>query len=82
MDFLQLAKARYSVRAYQPRAVEEKKLLKVLEAARVAPTAANRQPQRILVVRSEEGRKKLEKAANTFQAPVVLVVCADRSQAW
>lgn len=82
MDFLQLAKERYSVRTYQPKAVEEEKLLKILEAARVAPTAANRQPQRVLVVQSEEGRKKLAKAANTFQAPVVLVVCADHSQAW
>lgn len=45
MDFLEIAKKRYSVRNFQPKKVEKEKLLKILEAGRVAPTAANRQPQ-------------------------------------
>lgn len=45
MNFLELAKQRYSVRSYQDTKVEKEKLLKILEAGRVAPTGANRQPQ-------------------------------------
>ncbi len=82
MDFLQLAKQRYSVRSYQSRAVEGEKLSQILEAGRVAPTAANCQPQRILAVRSPEGLAKLSRAANLYDAPLALLVCADLSQAW
>ena len=46
MDFMQLAKERHSVRKYAPFEVEEEKILNILEAGRVAPTAANKQPQR------------------------------------
>ena len=46
MSLIDLMKARYSVRQYQSTPVEEEKLMAVLEAGRVAPTAANRQPQR------------------------------------
>lgn len=82
MEFLDLAKGRCSVRKYADRPVEEEKLAAVLEAGRVAPTACNNQPQRILVVRSPEGRAKVAKAARTFDAPVVLIVCADREESW
>ena len=82
MEFLDLAKTRCSVRKYAAQPVEEEKLKAVLEAGRVAPTGCNNQPQRIIVVRSPEGKAKLAKAANTFDAPVVLIVCADRAQTW
>ncbi len=49
MNFLELAKKRFSVRHYEAKKVEEDKLLQILEAGRVAPTAANHQPQRIIV---------------------------------
>lgn len=61
MDFLDLARERYSVRRYSDQKVEKEKIEKLIEAARIAPTAVNLQPQRILVVDSEEGIKKLEK---------------------
>ena len=64
MSLIDLMKARYSVRQYQSTPVEEEKLMAVLEAGRVAPTAANRQPQRIYVVRTPEALGKLAKAAN------------------
>ena len=54
MDFLELAKARYSCRSYTEQKVERDKIDKILEAARVAPTAVNYQPQRILVIQDEE----------------------------
>ena len=49
MDFLELAKKRYSERRYDSRPIEEEKLARILEAGRVAPTGANKQPQRIFV---------------------------------
>jgi nitroreductase len=82
MDFLALAKKRHSVRKYKPQPVEKEKLLKILEAGRVAPTAANRQPQRVLVVQEKPGLEKVSKAVKTFGAPLVLIVCGDQSEAW
>lgn len=54
MNFLDLAKKRYSVRKYTEQKVEQDKLDKILTAAHVAPTAANIQPVHLIVVR--EGR--------------------------
>ena len=83
MTFLELAKARYSVRAYKPDPIEEEKMDAILEAGRVAPTACNLQPQQIYVVRTEENRRKLAEICRfTFDAPVILVVGYDRSRAW
>ena len=59
MDFLALAKKRYACRKYLDRKVEPEKLAVVLEAGRVAPTGANRQPQRLIVVESPEGMERL-----------------------
>lgn len=82
MSVLDTAKARYSVRAYTDQAVEDEKLQKVLEIAHVAPTAANRQPVRLVVVRSSEGLSAVSESADIYGAPVVVVVCADISRAW
>ncbi|MEG0323116.1 MAG: nitroreductase family protein [Raoultibacter sp.] len=82
MSFLELAKKRCSIRAFQDKAVEPEKLNVILEAARVAPTACNRQPVRLLVVQSAESRALLSQAGRTFEAPLVIVVCADRDTAW
>ena len=49
MEFLSIAKQRFSVRSYTSQHVEPEKLEKILEAARVAPTAANLQPIRLIV---------------------------------
>lgn len=82
MDFLNLAKRRYSVRSYLPQAVEPEKITRILEAAHAAPTAANRQPVRLLVLQNRESLEKLEKAADLYHAPLAILVCADRSRAW
>lgn len=82
MSVLDTAKVRSSVRAYTEQAVEEDKLQKILEIARVAPTAANMQPVRLVVVRSREGLAAVSEAANIYGAPVAVVVCADKSKAW
>lgn len=82
MSFLELAKKRYAVRKFQGIKVEEEKLLKILEAGRVAPTAANGQPQRVIVIREEAGLEKLKKVANVYEAPLALIVCGDHKSVW
>ncbi len=82
MNFLELAKKRCSVRKFEAKKIEEEKLLKILEAGRVAPTAANHQPQRIIVVREDAGLSKVKKSANIYEAPLAIIVCADHPTAW
>ena len=83
MTFQELAKNRYSVRSFQDRPIEEEHLNLILEAGRVAPTACNFQPQKIYVARSAEAREKLASVCRcTFGAPVILVVCYDRTLEW
>ena len=60
-DFLKLAAARYSVRKFRPDPVEPEKLDLILRAGNLAPTACNLQPQRILVLSSEESLDKLRR---------------------
>ncbi len=61
MGFLKLAKKRFSVRSFNTAPVEAEKIEKILTAGNVAPTAANRQPFKILVIPTKEGLKKVEK---------------------
>ncbi len=76
MDFLELARTRYAVRSYLPRAVEQDKLDRVLEAVRLAPSGSNRQPWKFIVVRDPELRRLLVEACAQqrfiAEAPVVV----------
>lgn len=76
MDFQELVQNRYSVRNYQAKPVEDEKLLKVMEAARLAPSASNRQTWKFIIVKNEQKRKELARAGNNqqfiAQAPVVI----------
>lgn len=83
MNFLELVKDRYSVRKFDSKKVEKEKLDLILEAGRVAPTAVNYQPQRILVLDSEESLSKLkETTPYHFNAPLALVICYDNVTSW
>ncbi|GAB6085929.1 nitroreductase family protein [Alkaliphilus crotonatoxidans] len=83
MDFLELAKNRYSVRKFSDVKVEKEKLNMILEAGRVAPTAVNYQPQRILVLNSDEDLSKLEHCTPyRFQQTLALLVCYDENVSW
>ena len=82
MSVFDIEKKRYSVRKYLSQKIEEEKLLQILEAGRVAPTGSNFQPQRLVVVQSEEGLRKIAKAANIFNAPMAIIVCCDKNEAW
>ena len=68
MEFMDLAKARFSLRSYSDRDVEPEKLTKILEAGRIAPTAKNNQPQRIFVLQGDSIAKPVKAVA----APLVL----------
>lgn len=82
-DFLTLAKERFSVRKYQDKAIEPEKMEKILEAAKVAPTAANLQPVHIYVLKSDEALKKIRAITPcAFNAPVVLMITYSESEQW
>lgn len=83
IDFKELTRARYSLRKFDPRPIEEEKLRLLMEAAQSAPTAHNNQPQHVLVCRSPEALERVNRCTSMhFGAPVVLVVCYDESAAW
>ena len=85
MDVFDAIKSRYSVRGYRPDPVGDDDLAKVLEAARQAPSAANRQPFRILVVHTEGREEELARVYGRrwfTQAPLVLAVVAVPGEAW
>jgi len=85
MDFSRLVQTRNSIRGYLDRPVEDGKLELILEAARLAPTAANRQPFRVAVVIEPAIRAAFADAYPRewfYEAPVILVVCGVPSEAW
>ena len=83
MTFLELTKARYSERFFDSRPVEQETLDQILEAGRIVPTACNYQPQRIYVIQSEEALKKARSMrVSHYNAPLMLLVCYDRDEAW
>ena len=82
MSFSELVKQRYSVRKYDARPVEAEKLAAILEAGRLAPTAVNYQPQRILVVQGEDLEKMKSCTPCLYGAPVAMVVCYDKNESW
>jgi nitroreductase len=81
MDVYDAIAHRKSVRAFQKKEVSEDIILRLLEAARIAPSASNRQEWRFIVVRDAATRKGLAQAAMSQkfvgEAPVVLVCCAE-----
>jgi len=81
-EFLTLAKERFSVRSYQKKPVETEKLNAILEAGRIAPTAANQQPCIFLVLNEDEALAKLSEACTPHGAPLAVVVCAEKASAW
>lgn len=83
MDFLELAKARYSVRKYSDKKIEQEKLDKILEAGNVAPTAVNFQPQKIYVLQSEDALAKVNAVCKCiYGAKTVLLFAYDGEQDW
>ncbi len=83
MSFMDLAKSRYSVRAFSDKKVEDEKLQIILEAARVAPTACNNQPQKIYVLQSESAIEKLKEVSKfVYGAKLVIMITSDKNAEW
>jgi nitroreductase len=85
MDFADLIKHRYSVRAYRPDPVADEKLQAVLEAARLAPTAANHQPFQLIVMHTAGKEADLQRMYHREwfkQAPLIICACAVPSEGW
>lgn len=81
MAVFEAIRNRRSIRKFKPDPIPEEQLNRVLEAARLAPSAGNRQPWRFVVVKDEDTRVKLAELADhqTFvgEAPVVIAVFGD-----
>lgn len=83
MGFLELAHSRFSVLEYEHRPIEREKIEAIIEASIAAPTACNFQPQRILVIDSDELRCKLnEVVPSKYYVPVAFLVCYDKQICW
>jgi nitroreductase len=85
VDFSELTQKRYSVRAYKPEPVDGDVLQQVLETARLAPTAANRQPFQLVVIHTEGREAELQRIYPRewfTQAPIVLCACGVPGEGW
>ena len=83
MDFSELAKNRFSLRKFSDKLVEQEKIDIILEAARVAPTAVNYQPQKILVLTDKDVLGKVNSCTKFgFDAPLNFLICYDSSVSW
>lgn len=83
MDVMTAIRTRRSIRAYKDKPIEDEKLEAVLEAGRLAPSAANRQEWKYVVVKDKALREKLVDIANgqrfVGQASAVIVACAEQT---
>ncbi len=81
MEIMEAIKERYSLRSFSQKEIEPEKLQKILEAGRLAPTAANQQRTRAIVVTDPKLRKGMAEACSNQkfvgEAPAILVLCAD-----
>ena len=83
MDFEQLITERYSVRSYKPEHLPQAVIDKILEAGHKAPTGCNYQPQRILVLNTDESIAKLKECTKChFNAPTAMLVCHNKEESW
>ena len=85
MDFFDLIYKRKSIRGYKDKPVEEETLNKVLDAARIAPSAANRQPWIFYVVKDPKVKAQFEEVYYKewfYTAPVIICGCYDKNVSW
>jgi len=77
MEFMDVIRARRSIRRYKPDPVPEDVLNQILEAARLAPSGGHRQPWHFIVVRDPEVKSRLDIPAWAAEAPIIIVGCTD-----
>ena len=83
MEFEKVIAGRYSTTAFDGRVPDKDVVTRILDAARLAPTACNFQPQKIYVLESEEALAKMDQMTPCrYGAGLALLVCCDRNIAW
>ncbi len=83
MDFLKLAAERYSVRKFENKHLEQDVIDQILRAGHLAPTGCNYQPQRILVLNTDESIEKLKGCTKChFGAPTAMLICYNKDETW
>jgi nitroreductase len=87
MDYFEVIQKRHSVRHYKPDPVESEKLQHILEAARLAPTAVNKQQFKIIVFETAGRKDDLKKIYNQrwfveAEAPLLIGVCSIPDKCW
>ncbi len=83
MEFENVIQNRFSVRKYKPEHLSQDTIGKILEAGHLAPTGCNYQPQRILVLNTDESISRLKDCTKChFDAPTALVVCYNKDESW
>lgn len=85
MDFIELCLARFSARKYTDEAVSDADLDYIMQCVRLAPSAVNRQPWKFVVVKSAEGRKKVQAAYQRdwfYTAPMYIVAYKNHAEEW
>ena len=85
MDIYEILQKRRSIRSYKPDPVSDEKLNKILEAARLAPSAANRQPVYFIVIKNKKTKEELKNAYDAdwfYTAPVIICACSLPDRAW
>ncbi|MCP8304127.1 MAG: nitroreductase family protein [archaeon] len=85
MKVSEAIRLRRSIRRYKSKEVEKEKIMHVLEAGRLAPSAANRQPRHFIVITDSKVKERLVETYSKdwfIHAPVIIVACADPNEAW
>jgi nitroreductase len=83
MEFNKLIEERYSVRKFKSEHISQTVIEKILAAGHKAPTGCNYQPQRILVLNTDESLDKLKKCTKChFNAPTAMIICHNTDESW
>ena len=83
MEFSELISERYSVRSFKPEHLPQEVVDKILGAGHKAPTGCNYQPQRILVLNTDESINKLRGCTKChFGAPTAMLICHNKNESW
>lgn len=83
MEFDKLINDRYSVRSFKPIHLKQEDIDRILKAGHLAPTGCNNQPQRILVLNSDDSVEKLRGCTKChFNAPSAMLICHNKDESW
>lgn len=85
MNVFDAISTRRSIRKYKLNSVEKEKLMRILEAGRLSPSANNQQPWQFIVLDTQEAKMKIRDAVSgkwLLDAPIIIVACADPKAGW